>query len=260
MLMSSACLLPAAEYTTFIGDANQYQVAQVATDSAGDTWIAGTRLLDQSSGIFVMKLDPTGKVLLFRTISGKGRDAATDMAVDTAGNIYLCGSTSSTSFPLHSSLQPTPGPGFLLKLSADGSQLIWSTYFREAITALAIDSNGNVYVTGTTFDVQYPVTSGLPSGQVSDLVHGAFLTKISSVGDRIVYSTVISGDQKDCGCCSSCFTSARHTAGVSVAVDPAGNAYLAGNTETSNLPATTGALLQTGTGAFVAAVKADGSG
>ena len=115
----------------------------------------------------VMKLDPSGKIVLFTILSGKGNDAANGLAVDAAGNIYVAGSTSSPDFPLHNAFQSTPGPGFLVKLSADGSQLLYSTYFPEAINALAVDAAGNVYVTGTTYLTSFPVTPGLPAGSVS---------------------------------------------------------------------------------------------
>ena len=255
--------LQSAEYTTFIADANDYRIARVVADSMGNTYVAGTRLLTSSSEIFVAKLDAAGNIVLFRTLSGQGNDVCMDMALDGAGNIYVGGSTSSRDFPVHTPLQAAPGPGFLLKLNPDASALLWSTYFREAITGLALDSSGNVYVTGSTNDPKFPVTAGLPQGMVSSLgltpVSGAFLTKISASGDRILYSGVLAGNAKDCGFGSGCFLSARHTGGVSVAVDSSGNAYLAGNTDTSDLPTTTGALLQKGTGAFIAKVNAGGT-
>ncbi len=253
-------MLLAAEYTTFIGDANPYQVARVVADSAGNTYIAATRLLDQASDIIVMKLDPAGNTLFFRDISGKGSDVAADIAIDSTGNVYIGGSTSSVNFPIHNAMQSTPGPGFLLKLSADLSQLVWSTYFREAINALAIDSGGNVYVTGSTDDPQFPVTPGLPNGAVNSFAaSGAFLTKISAAGDHIVYSAIISGTETiDCN--PDRLYCGAYASGVSLAVDVAGNAYLAGNTDTLNLPTTSGALLTQGMGAFIAKVKADGSG
>src|SRR5271157_1717072 len=152
--------LPAAEFTTYIGDVNDYHVARVA--------------------------------------------------VDAAGNIYVAGSTSSPDFPLHNAFQSTPGPGFVVKLSADGSQLLYSTYFPDSINALAVDSAGAVYLAGTTWLTTFPVTPGLPAGFVSlysiPIKVGAFLTKLSADGSHIVYSTVLSGSSVDCGAGSSCFT------------------------------------------------------
>jgi uncharacterized protein (TIGR03437 family) len=255
--------LPAAEFTTYIGDVDDYHVARVATDSAGNTYLAGSRSAGTFSEAVVMKLDPTGKIVLFTILSGKGSDAANGLAVDAAGSIYVAGSTSSPDFPLHNAFQSTPGPGFLAKLSADGSQLLYSTYFPEAISALAVDAAGNVYVTGTTYLTSFPVTPGLPAGSVSfspvAMTSGGFLTKISADGSRIVYSTLLAGYTVNCGGGSSCFTGGRYTTGVSVAVDAAGEAYLTGNTNTIDLPTTPGAFLTNGTGAFVAKVNAAGS-
>jgi uncharacterized protein (TIGR03437 family) len=261
--LCSLAALPAAEFTTYIGDVNSYQVARVAADSAGNTYLAGSRIAGTLSEAVVMKLDPAGNIVQFTILSGKGNDAANSLAVDSAGNIYVAGSTSSPDFPLHDAFQSTPGPGFLAKLSADGSQLLYSTYFPAAINALAVDSAGNVYVTGTTYTTSFPVTPGLPAGSVSfspvAMTSGAFLTKISADGSHIVYSTLLAGYTVNCGAGSSCFTGGRYTTGVSVAVDAAGEAYMAGNTNTIDLPTTAGAFLTNGTGAFVAKVNAAGS-
>ncbi len=265
-MLLTAGTLTAAEYSTYIGDTSTYHIARVVADSAGDTYIAGSRdLANQSSEIFVMKLDGLGKIILFATLSGKGSDTANDLALDPAGNIYLAGATSSANFPLHNALQSTPGPGFLVKFSPDASQLLYSTYFPEAVHALAVDSAGNAYVTGTTNSPSFPVTAGLPAGPPTPITStaaasGEFLTKISAGGDRIVYSGLLVGRSKNCGAGSSCFLSARNTIGVAIAVDASGAAYLAGNTDTYDLPTTPGALLSNGTGAFVAKVNAAGTG
>ncbi len=260
-LLSLAALTPllasAAEFTTWVAGANSYQVARVAADASGNTYVAGTRALATSNDIFLVKLDSSGDIVLFREISGGGSDTVSDMAVDSAGNIYVAGSTTSLYFPVVHAMQTSPGPGFLFKLSADGSQLIWSTYYREAIAGIALDSSGNVYLTGSTADPQYPVTAGLPAGKAG--YTGAFLTKIAAAGDQIVYSGVIAGTGHACSGGSSCFLSPMVTSGVAVAVDAAGDAFMAGNTNTASLPTTPGAPVAAGTGAFVCAVKADGS-
>src|ERR1017187_1388872 len=192
LLAAALCFLaalPAAEFTPYVGDANDYHIARVAADSAGNTYLAGSRTAGSLSEAVVMKLDPAGKVLLFTILSGKGNDAATAIAVDAAGNIYVAGSTSSPDFPLHNAFQSTPGPGFVTKLSADGSQLLYSTYFPEVINALAVDSAGAVYVAGTTWLTTFPVTPGLPAGYVSlysiPITVGAFLTTLRSEERRV---------------------------------------------------------------------------
>ena len=262
-LLAALCFLtalPAADFTTYIGDSSDYRVARVIADAAGNTYVAGSR----SGGMFVMRLDTSGKITLFATLSGKATDTPNDLAVDAAGNLYLAGSTNSTLLPLHNPLQATPGPGFLVKFNPDATQLLFSTYFPEAIRALALDTAGNLYVTGSTYSSTFPVTPGLPAGTVTppgsiNATSAAFITKISAAGDRILYSTRISGHQKNCGAGSSCFLSSRYTIGSAIAVDAAGNAYLAGNTDTADLPTTPGALLAQGTGAFVAKVNSAGT-
>ena len=262
-LVATLCFLtalPATEFTTYIGDSNDYRVARVLADAAGNTYVAGSR----DSGMFVMRLDAAGKITQFATLSGKGTDTPNDLAVDAAGNLYLAGATNSTLLPLHNPLQSTPGPGFVVKFNPDATQLLFSTYFPAAIQALALDTAGNLYVTGSTYSAAFPVTPGLPAGTVTppgsiNATSAAFVTKISATGDRILYSARISGHQKNCGAGSSCFLSSRSTVGTAIAVDAAGNAYLAGNTDTADLPTTTGALLAQGTGAFVAKVNSAGT-
>ena len=65
--------LPAAEFTTYIGDVNDYHIARVAADSAGNTYLAGSRTAGSLSEAVVMKLDPAGKIVLFTILSGKGK-------------------------------------------------------------------------------------------------------------------------------------------------------------------------------------------
>ena len=264
ILLSFLCAaVSASDFTTFIGDVSTYSVARVAADSAGNTYIAGTRNSGAISEVFVVKLDPTGKIVLFTVLSGKGSDAANDIALDSAGNIYVAGSTSSPEFPLHNALQSTPGPGFITKLSPDASQLLFSTYFPAAVNALAVDAAGNVYVTGATNQQSFPTTAGLPAGPVGGrfpTVTAAFLTKISSDGLHIVYSTLFGGAGLSCGNNgNNCLEIQAVATGASVAVDSAGNAYVAGNTNITDLPATPGAFLPSGPGPFVAKVNAAGT-
>src|SRR5258708_3744748 len=153
LLAAAALCSGAAEFTTYIGDANDYRVARVVADAAGNTYIAGSRIALPAPGpffaqyaeSFVMKLDTAGKIVLFTVFSGKGADGINDLALDSAGNIYVAGSTSSVNLPIHNALQSTPGPGFIVKFNADATQMIFSTYFPGSINALAVDTAGNVY-------------------------------------------------------------------------------------------------------------------
>jgi len=251
-----------SEYTTYIGEDSTYHVARVRVDAAGYTYVAGNRTSGSLTEIFVAKLDQTGGMVLFSAFGGNGTDTAADMAIDAGGNIYLAGGTTSTSFPLHNALQSAAGPGFVVKLDPDATEFLFSTYFPAPVSALAVDAAGNVYATGSTVSASFPVTAGMPAdpaGGGLTVIGAAFMTKISADGARIVYSARLSGENKPCGCCSSCFVSARYTGGVAIAVDAAGNAYIAGNSDTTDLPVTAGAFQQNGIGAFVAKVDAAGT-
>ncbi|HTW64094.1 MAG TPA: hypothetical protein VME17_05735 [Bryobacteraceae bacterium] len=82
VLISIAVLISTAyssDFTTYIGDANQYQVAAVAADSAGSRYVTGSRVIplpgdNPSSDVFVTKLDPTGAIAFTTTFGGKGLD------------------------------------------------------------------------------------------------------------------------------------------------------------------------------------------
>ena len=287
-LLACAVCAHAASYTTYIGDANQYQVSAIATDVNGNTYITGSRAVvpatlspysPAATDVFVSKLDPSGNLTLLGTFSGKGIDRAYGIAVDPSGNIYVVGNTTSTDFPLHNPLQSVvytategvgDGTGFLMKLSADGIP-VYSTYLGgtagySALTSVATDAQGNAYVTGTTEAQDYPHTPGMPAGSVWGTgifdFSGAFFAKIDPEGKQILYAGALTGPVPGCETSlegSSCLLMSAPTSGSAIAVDVAGNAYIAGNAGMA-LPTTTGALLTVGIGAFVAKVNAGGTG
>ncbi|HEY5163248.1 MAG TPA: SBBP repeat-containing protein, partial [Terriglobales bacterium] len=251
------------DFNVFPCGAPYCTVARVVTDAARNIYAVGSRTFaasDSASDVFVAKLDSAGATIFVATFSGKGSDTGSAIAVDPAGNIYAGGYTSSPNFPLRNAIQtaPTsgsyPGTGFLLKLSPDGSQLIYSTYFGGPVKALAADSGGNVYATGQTGWSDFPVTPGMPNGTINgDMlmgVFGAFVAKLNATGDKFLYSGRISGGIRGCTGGSSCFVSPRFTWGVGIALDAAGNAYVAGNANVTDLPTTLGVLSPSGIGAW----------
>ncbi|MCC6392012.1 MAG: SBBP repeat-containing protein [Bryobacterales bacterium] len=267
----------AGDYATYIGDSNDYRAAAIVLDKAGNTYAAGSRLIGPRSpdvpplgDVFVAKLDPLGNLLFRATFGGKGNDQAKALALDAAGNIYIGGATSSTNFPLRGAVQTQSGgtTGFLVKLSPDGSQMMASTYFGgtkgiSSVNAVTVDGAGNIYVAGETrapdFPSSPPLTFGAPSTGLASR-SGAFVAKLAPAADRILLAGVVTGSAVQCGAGSSCFLSTRSTAAVGLGVDAVGNMVIAGNTNTTDLPATSGALRGSGIGAFVAKFRADGSG
>ena len=170
----------------------------------------------------------------FTTYSPSGNPTQA-MAVDPSGNVYLSGSTQSTDFPVVNAIQAgnteASYTGFVAKLNPAGSQLVYSTYLGGGFLgdntttrayAIAADSSGNAYVTGFTTSPKFPSTAGAYQticgssfNNVSNCpgVQSAFLTKLSPTGS-LVYST---------------FLGHNNEAGVAVAVDSHGQAYVAGN-------------------------------
>jgi uncharacterized protein (TIGR03437 family) len=273
LALITATMAIAGEFTTAIGDTYPYMASAIATDAAGNTYVVGSRAIaatgviytgiggvsstviyvEPYSGgtdVFLTKLDPNGNVLFTDTFAGKGNDTGTAIAVDPTGNIYIAGTTTSPDFPLSRPLinQPnTDGTGFVMKISNDGSTILYSTYFGgtlggTSINSLATDSSGNLYLTGTTSAADFPHTSGMPFGPGSiGITGGAILSCISAAGDKILYSGVITG-----GLIPVSALGVEIGGGVGVAVDAAGNAYFAGNSGTTVLPTTPGVLAPTG--------------
>jgi uncharacterized protein (TIGR03437 family) len=267
-LAVSVATLYGADFTTYIGDQNQYQVAALATDSAGNTYVTGRRIIQPPAGestddVFVTKLDVGGHIVFITTFGGKATDQGYAIALDSAGNIWVGGSTSSENFPLHDALEIfASGQGFLVKLAPDGT-VIYSSYFGGVVNGIALDQSGNVYLTGLTNSKAFPTTSGLPNdtGFLSAVgigtASGAFITKLDPTGSNVIYSAVIAGTAVDCGSGSSCFLSSRVIAGVGIALDSAGDALIAGNANVTDLPITAGAVA--GYGAFAAKVNTAGN-
>jgi len=244
-----------ADFTTYIGDEYPYQVTAIATDAIGNTYVTGSR---DVGDVFVTKLDSSGSIVFTTTFGGKGIDQGHAIALDSAGNIWVGGSTSSGNFPLHDALLDISLGGFLVRLAPDGT-VAYSSDFYGAVNGVATDASGNVYLTGTTDFEGFPTTPGLPPGKVSVLnafvTSGAYVTKLDPTGTQILYSALIVGTQQACG--AGCPTGYEITSGVGIAVDPAGEAFIAGNTNTTNLPVTAGGLI--GYGAFAASINAAGN-
>ena len=247
------------------------------TDQNRNTYVVGSRHFPGPtstplSDVFVAKLDPTGATVFIATFSGKGSDEGHAIALDAAGDILVGGTTSSPDFPIRNALQPQRSSfgstGFLMKLSPDGSQLVYSTYFggttgNSSVNAIAADSAGNVYLAGNTSSADFGTTPGMPAGQVRVLgpsaTTAAFVAKVNPAGDHVLYAGRISGGAVACGAGSSCFLSSRYISADGIGLDAAGNAYMAGYANVMDLPTTPGALVPLGIGGWVARVNSAGN-
>jgi uncharacterized protein (TIGR03437 family) len=248
----------AGQFTTSLGDSYPYVISAITTDSAGNTYIVGSRQLTPAGSVyvnvstnlaagtdvFVSKLDPSGNLLFTDTFAGKGVDTGTAIALDPSGNIYIGGTTTSPDFPLSEAQQTqsnSNGTGFIIKLSNDGTTILYATYFGGALGAssvsgLATDAKGNLYVTGLTGASDFPQTSGLPTVPLTPAA--VFVAEVPAAGGKILYSGAIAPIGN---------TAFEANGGASgIAVDPAGEAFLRYNTIYS--------------GGFAAKINAGGAG
>jgi len=265
---------PVLSYSTYLGGSADDVGQAIAVDSAGNAYVTGRTSSSNfptasplqptcascSSGrenAFVTKLNATGSALLYSTyLGGSGSDFGNGIAVDSTGNAYVTGGTSSSNFPTIAAFQATCascGSGqenaFVTKLNATGSALLYSTYLGgtggDFGSGIAVDTVGNAYVTGgassSNFPTKNPLQLNLGGGQ------DAFVTKLDPIGSALVYSTFLGGSASD--------------GGSGIAVDAGGNAYVTGSTTSSNFP-TKNALQPTPGGsddAFVTKLDPTGS-
>jgi photosystem II stability/assembly factor-like uncharacterized protein len=199
---------PQVAFSRLVAGINDGVVSSAGADAAGNIYLAGfTRSPGfplvhpmQTQGIiFLTKFDTAGDIV-YSTMLGTGNaDSLGGMAVDPAGNAYLCGTTVSPVFPVVNALQPVlkgGGNAWIMKIDPTGQHMVYSTYFGGSTSAdfgmgIAIDGRGSAYLTGFAQSSDFPVTDGayLSSGP------GPFIAKISPDGARLLYSTFL--EQKD---------------------------------------------------------------
>ena len=248
----------------------------IVVDAAGNAYVAGYALTTDfpiTQGAFqtapggfdvsLTKLNAAGNALVYSSrFGGDFDDFVRDLALDAAGNVYLAGWTKNpapvSTFPVVNAFQPNYGggnnDGFVTKVNATGTALVYSTYLGAGAIlnatddwaeGIAVDSAGSAYVTGYTYSPDFPVTQGAYDTTRCGL--DAFVTKFAPDGRTLVYSTFLGG----CG---------GREQGMGIAVDGAGNAFVAGITESNDFPTTAGAFQRTGTfDAFVTKLNPAGS-
>jgi len=253
---------PVLTYSTYLAGSGSDWANGVAVDASGQAFVVGqtasTNFPTQSpyqgdQGIgdaFVLKLNPAGDGLVFGTyLGGNSADEAYGVAVDLKGDAYIVGLTESTNFPVVNEFQSDQGSadGFVAKLSADGSTLIYSTYLGgsslDQTNAVAVDGNGYAYTASTAYSSNFPTKNPYQTNQPGD--DGA-IVKLGQAGDSLVFGTYLGGNGIDFA--------------YAIALDADENVYVTGSTTSSDFP-TQGPYQtdQPSGDAYLAKLSADGS-
>jgi hypothetical protein len=235
-------------YSTYLGGTNSDWGQSIAVDSFGSAYVTGytdstnfptTTSFQSASGCsdcfnaFVAKLNPAGAGLAYSTYLGGSTNGdnveAYGIAVDASGEAYVTGWTLAQDFPTVNPIQATNyGQNvFVSKLNAAGSALVYSTYLgghsSDYGEAIAVDSSGSAYVTGTTDSADFPTVNPIQSTCTGCTFYGdAFVTKLNAAGSALVYSTYLGGSSYDLA--------------WGIAVDSSGNAYVTGQTYSTDFP------------------------
>jgi hypothetical protein len=226
--------------STFLGGNYDDCTVGLAADAAGNLYTAGytastnfpvVNAVQATNGgswdAFATKLGGRGTTIQYSTyLGGSDYELVSGFALDAAGNVIFAGETASLNFPTHNAVQAANAgeeDAFVSKLGADGA-LVYSTYLggsgEDANWAVTVDGAGSAYISGSTHSPDFPTRNAVQPEYAGD--GDAFLTKLSSTGTALVYSTYLGGAGEDWG--------------RGVAVDQAGNAYLDGMTDSADFP------------------------
>ena len=241
-------------------------VAAMAVDAAGNTYLTGSTsssslpatagaLQTQFSGgtcevivglrplplpcadAFVIKLDPAGNILFATYFGGNGSvTIANAICVDAIGNVYLGGTTGPNSlgqpdtFPVTAGAAFTgSGGGFVAKINSSGTALVYSTLLPAFPVAMAIDPAGEVYIASTIAGaLPFPTTPGAFQSTTPYSGGSGVIAKLNASGSALLYATYLSGNGL--------------TVPQGIAVDAAGDAFVAGSTQATDFPVTPEAL------------------
>ena len=228
-------------YSTYIGGTGTDFGTAVALDGAGNAYVAGsTQSTDfptknpiQPGNVgqydaFVTEVSPTGTLVYSTYMGGALSDYGTGIGVDSSGNVIVSGYTYSSEFPTQDALQSALSGGsdlFVTKFTPGSSSLLFSTYLGgtgiDRSLGMVLDASGNIYLTGDTQSSDFPVTANAYQSTLAG-ADNTFLTKLDSTGSVLVFSTLFGGAATD--------------QATALTRDSAGNIYVTGFTQSSNLP------------------------
>ncbi len=232
---------PLLTYSTYLGGSGGDSAYSVAVDASNDVFVTGItastnfpfsasefQTVNAGDGdVFITQFNPAGNGIIFSTfLGGTGTDTPAQILL-SLGSIFLVGSTTSNNFPTTANVFQPDYSGnqdaFLTEMKLDGTALIYSTYIggtgADFGTAVAVDSSGNAYVTGSTQSTDFPTKNPIQLGNVGQA--DAFVTEVGSQG-TLMYSTYLGGTQNDYA--------------TGIAVTTAGDVIISGYTYSSNYP------------------------
>jgi uncharacterized protein (TIGR03437 family) len=233
-------------YSTYLGGSLDDQGNAIAVDKDGNAFIAGQTLslnfptvspvapARGGGDAFVCKLSPDGAKLIYSTnLGGFARDVANGIAVDSGGAAFVTGETRSDNFPVTANaFQRTingVSDAFVTKLSADGTVMLYSTYFggesTEDARAIAVDSTGTAWITGRTGSAQLPIL-GSALQRAANFLPDAYVAGIGASGQFLRFSSYLGGEGDD--------------AGNAIAIDAFDNIIVAGQTNSVGFPVSSG--------------------
>ena len=237
-------------FSTYVGGSGADHGASIALDASRNVYITGSTYstnfpvganatqprIGGAQDAFVAELSATGATMLFATyIGGSGGtpglgEGGSGVAVDSSGNLYVAGVTSSIDFPTTAGAfqkSITNGGandhGFAWKLNT-ARQIVYSTYLAgtnmDVVNDLAVDPAGNAYLVGTTSSTDFPGVRAFQSA-ITGSTNG-FLLKLNSAGSGLIFGSFLGGSSAD--------------AANSVAVDGMQNVLVGGLAQSSDFP------------------------
>ena len=234
---------PSIAYSTYIVGSNEDGIYGMAVDNQGYVYVCGQTVsvdfpvtmgayqtaAGGTDDTFVCKLNPSGTGLIYSTyLAGNSQDLSPSIAIDSAGDAYIAGSTTSANFPVTSGayqqiFATSANPQFdvfISELNPSGTALLYSTYLggnsSDMASGIALDHAGTIYVVGSA-GKNFPTTPGAYNNSSGS----SFISKLNSAGhgaSDLIYSTFLG-------------TGVDNTKGI--AVDGAGNVYITGYTGSS---------------------------
>jgi hypothetical protein len=226
----------------------------IALDANGNIYVAGENHKDkfpvtedalpsnssQYYDIFICKLSPDGRTLLFSDLlGGRDWDNIRGMALDAKGDVYLTGDTMSKDFPTTEGAFQTTWRGpywnvFVCKVDMTNHRLAFSTFLTgtgdDMGHDIAVDDDGYMYVTGEAGSRDFPIQGKAPQANRAGGQFDAFISKLAPDGSALVFSTFLGGDDDD--------------RGNSIALDGHGHIYVCGFTKSTDFPTTSRAYQQ----------------